>query len=273
MGVIDCLLRYSSSDQVDVLLADREGRTPLHYAVVKGRQRVIKLLADTFEFQRDKKQLTALDYAVLGGQVETLRVITDEMNWSGFTVDHQTRLLHCAVFGGHEDVIRYLDDDLRSDWNLVDRRNSRTCVHMAVIGNQPETLQWLLSHERVAPDLLERGDKGKRTPLHLAARYNLVEMADLLLQFRANPCAEDAKKLTPFHYAAEGGKEVFQVLLDHSRKLPFRLDELHTRLSKMSCLHIAACRGGLDVLGFLIDQLGNTFDPNVQDRYKVRSCS
>ena len=62
--------------------------------------------------------------------------------------------------------------------------------------------------------LLQPKDKAASTPLHLAATYNHIEAAKVLLDNGANPRAEDQDSRTALHEAClEGNREIAELLL------------------------------------------------------------
>jgi len=57
------------------------------------------------------------------------------------------------------------------------------------------------------------GDAEKRTPLHYAAGYNHIEIAQLLIDEGASLAAKDSMGNTPLHYAAGYGRPQLVELL------------------------------------------------------------
>ena len=74
----------------------------------------------------------------------------------------------------------------------------------------------LLAH----PDLVNAQDYDKNTPLHLAAIGNFPETIELLLSKGGNVNAQNAVKMTPLHLAAKSGyAEAVKSLLKATPKL------------------------------------------------------
>lgn len=80
-------------------------------------------------------------------------------------------------------------------------------LHLAVWHNQPEACRFLISH-KISPSV-EEGFSLK-TPLHIAAYFGHLEVADLLLELGAKVTGSKARDFLgchPMHYAALGEQE------------------------------------------------------------------
>ena len=85
----------------------------------------------------------------------------------------------------------------------------------------PDILRRLLEHDFVV-DLVDHVERNNgRAPLHLAAKFNHVEIARELLQHGAKLDREDTTGKSPLYMAASGGHaDMLKVFLEHGR-LPF----------------------------------------------------
>jgi uncharacterized protein len=133
----------------DLTARDSHGRTPLHAAVVAGKQELIQLLlakgADPNT--RDDTGASPLDEAAWGGSVEIARMLVD----AGAAVNApETKTgatpINEAVFKDHIDVIKLLlargaDTSIRDHAGFSPAEN-------AVRRHHPEVLGILLEHER-----------------------------------------------------------------------------------------------------------------------------
>ena len=61
--------------------------------------------------------------------------------------------------------------------------------------------------------LIQLQNLGNKTPLHIAARENLIDIAKLLIAYAANPNLVDSGLCTPLHWSAAKGNINFSKLL------------------------------------------------------------
>jgi len=152
----------------DVNAKDRDGNTPLHYAVGCFSKDYAKLLIDKNAdvYARNNFGLTPLHVAVREGRLEISQLLIE----NGADVDAKDEYgwtpLHWAVKEGHQAAVSLL------------------------IGK--------------GADVNARNDRGW-TPLHVAAFWNRSEIAVLLLENGANPAVEDSNGKTPEDVAIEVG--------------------------------------------------------------------
>ena len=77
----------------------------------------------------------------------------------------------------------------------------RTPLHLAALNDHVDLITILLINKAE----LEWQDELKCTPLHLACKKGSIDAVMLLLQNRANIYAQDHRQWTPLHYAAYNG--------------------------------------------------------------------
>ena len=84
-------------------------------------------------------------------------------------------------------------------------------IHDAAKAGDLEKVKALL---KANPDLVSSKDNHLDTPLFLAAQYGRKDVAEILLDYKANVNAKDAIQFQPLHRAAgNGNKEVVELLL------------------------------------------------------------
>lgn len=132
-----------------------KGRTPLHVAAQKGREKIVDILlqhgADCNA--RDSSDRTPLVYATIYGHKETV-----------------VRLLaHGARIHGAED-----------------RATQRTPLHWAVLYQQEGVLRTLLDHCGPDDPIINKADSMGRAPVHIAVESNFDKGLRLLLQVGAD---------------------------------------------------------------------------------------
>ncbi|CAL8318004.1 unnamed protein product [Lota lota] len=229
LGVVEYLLLHGA----DVHARDKGGLVPLHNACSYGHLEVAELLvrhgasvnvADLWKF-------TPLHEAAAKGKYRICKLLLKhgadptKKNRGGSTpLD--------LVKEGEEDI----QDLLRGDAALLDAakkgclarvkklcspenincrdsqgRNS-TPLHLAAGYNNVEVAEYLLEH---GADVNAQ-DKGGLIPLHNAASYGHVDIAALLIRFQAGVSARDRWWFTPLHEAAQKGRtQLCSLLLAH----------------------------------------------------------
>lgn len=124
--------------------------------------------------------------------------------------------------------------------NAQDRQNGFTPLHWAVMGNQTNLAEFLLTHGAA----VDARDRDSMTPLHKAAAFNGRDMAELLLKHGADLNVFATKygviQVAPLHLAAEAGfDEVIKVLLAHGADINKR----SLGQNSVTPLHLAAAKG------------------------------
>lgn len=186
---------------------DREGKTPLHQAAIKGQHVTVKrLLSDP------KINIKILDS--LGKPA-----------------------MHYAVQGGCQDVAvanAFLEAPEYKTSELVEvcDRNKRTILHEA-LDNGSNAVE-LVSK----PELICLPDSRGRTPLHYAARCERTDAAKSLLKKCADIMAKDKDGQTVLHWAARyGHARMVQMFIDRGADAAIKNKDGHT------ALHMAAVNG------------------------------
>uniref|UniRef100_A0A8C5E3N5 Poly [ADP-ribose] polymerase n=1 Tax=Gouania willdenowi TaxID=441366 RepID=A0A8C5E3N5_GOUWI len=174
VAVVEYLLHHGA----DVHAKDKGGLVPLHNACSYGHYEVAELLvrhgasvnvADLWKF-------TPLHEAAAKGKYEICKLLITSL-----------RIQHCTVDGDTD-----IQDLLRGDAALLDAAK-KGCL---------ARVQKLCSPENINC----RDTQGRNsTPLHLAAGYNNLEVAEYLLEHGADVNAQDKGGLIPLHNAASYG--------------------------------------------------------------------
>ena len=127
-------------------------------------------------------------------------------------------------------------------------------IHEAAKNGDLEKIKSLLA---AMPTLLSSIDDNGETPLHCAAYQGHKDVAQLLLNDKADVNAKDSRGATPLHYAAIGGyKDVAELLLANKADVNAKANDGQTPL------HLAALGGQKEMAEFL---LANKADVNAKD--------
>ncbi|XP_030647094.1 tankyrase, TRF1-interacting ankyrin-related ADP-ribose polymerase b isoform X2 [Chanos chanos] len=244
VAVVEYLLHHGA----DVHAKDKGGLVPLHNACSYGHYEVAELLvrhgasvnvADLWKF-------TPLHEAAAKGKYEICKLLLKH----GADPSKKNRDGNIAL-----DMVKDGDTDiqdlLRGDAALLDAakkgclarvqklcspenincrdtqgRNS-TPLHLAAGYNNLEVAEYLLEH---GADVNAQ-DKGGLIPLHNAASYGHVDIAALLIKFNTCVNATDKWAFTPLHEAAQKGRtQLCALLLAHGADPTMRNQEGQTAL-------------------------------------------
>ncbi|XP_016363419.1 tankyrase, TRF1-interacting ankyrin-related ADP-ribose polymerase b [Sinocyclocheilus anshuiensis] len=244
VAVVEYLLHHGA----DVHAKDKGGLVPLHNACSYGHYEVAELLvrhgasvnvADLWKF-------TPLHEAAAKGKYEICKLLLKHgADPSKKNRDGNTAL--DMVKDGDTDI----QDLLRGDAALLDAakkgclarvqklcspenincrdtqgRNS-TPLHLAAGYNNLEVAEYLLEH---GADVNAQ-DKGGLIPLHNAASYGHVDIAALLIKFNTCVNATDKWAFTPLHEAAQKGRtQLCALLLAHGADPTMKNQEGQTAL-------------------------------------------
>ncbi|GFP54312.1 inversin [Trichoderma asperellum] len=251
------------------LIPNKDGRTPLHEAVMKGHTNIVEKFF-TYDIFRDRENIdevdhhkrTALHWAALGGYDTILQMLVQNganvklSSDDGKTAlrvaanaDHDTTkwvLLRAWVAqGGDEGVIRELLDDgkVRIDSEDEDSWTLQSCASES--GN--DAIVRLLVKEGAD---IEAKDMIGRTPLYCAVGEGHEDVVKLLVEKGADIEAKNyGYGQTPLHWAAKNGHEgVIQLLVKEGADIEVKDINGHTPL------YCAVGEGHEDVVKLLVEK-------------------
>lgn len=178
---------------------DEYGATALHWAVVKGQEKIAELLVSKGARldQKNRDHDTPLHLAVAFGHTDIVELLLskgaaiDERRKDGFTP------LYTAVNRNEKAIAQIL---IASGATVDAKGNdSITPLYQASGRNLPDMVALLLSNG-ADPNLRNKdGD----TPLHIAAAYDNKDIVELLLSGGANPQTQNIDGKTPADLAVQ----------------------------------------------------------------------
>uniref|UniRef100_A0A673BQV6 Ankyrin-1 n=1 Tax=Sphaeramia orbicularis TaxID=375764 RepID=A0A673BQV6_9TELE len=249
---------------IDINTANQNGLNGLHLASKEGHVKmVLELLHNGIVLETTtKKGNTALHIAALAGQEQ---VVTELVNY-GANVNAQSQKgftpLYMAAQENHLEVVKFL---------LENGANQSIPTED---GFTPLAVALQQGHENVVALLINYGTKGKvRLPaLHIAARNDDTRTAAVLLQNDPNPDVlskvhSPCTGFTPLHIAAHyENLNVAQLLLNRGANVNF------TPKNGITPLHIASRRGNVIMVRLLLDR-GAQIDAKTKDELTPLHCA
>lgn len=217
----------------------RYRRTPLSYAAGNGREEVVELLLDTnraFVDSEDVFARTPLSYAAEGGHT----AIVDALLASGVGADSEfptgkgRQALLCAAGRGHAEIVKRLLDSKQACLMSRDL-TGRTALCYAAAGGYDSVVELLIAL-MTPSDLAIDNDTKARTPLSHAAENGHLSIVELLAQ-HYSLLDRDHEARTPIAYATNSGEEhVVRYLLKQGAD-PKSWDKFHRAPISHACEH------------------------------------
>ncbi|RMZ91406.1 hypothetical protein DV736_g1357, partial [Chaetothyriales sp. CBS 134916] len=214
---------------IEDMVSDEYGETPLSWAALQGHEVVVKLLLEKGAEldSKDEYGETPLSWAALQGHEVVVKLLLEK----GAELDSKSKSgqtpLSWAAQGGHEAVVKLL---LEKGAELDSKSKS---------GQTPLSRAAQGGHEAVVKLLLEKGaeldskDKSGQTPLSWAALQGHEVVVKLLLEKGAELDSKSKSGQTPLSWAAQGGHEaVVKLLLEKGAELDSKDKYNRTPLSQ-----------------------------------------
>ncbi|RDW76457.1 ankyrin repeat domain-containing protein [Aspergillus mulundensis] len=195
------LLRQGvNSNQVD-----EEGRTPLHWAAIRGW---IEVLIGLLEIGaapdlEDKLQRTALSYAAESGNLRAVRVLIEAGAFPNKDDKARQTPLSYAAAGGHDSVVELLAKDTRVACNTTDDEG-QSPLHWAAKNNCLASVKILLSTSKAKQQFIDAPNNDGLTALILALMGRATEVAVELVD-RGASCAVRVKEKPAWQWLIEQG--------------------------------------------------------------------
>ena len=241
-GLLQTIQDLIRADMTLLHHTDTKGDTPLHVACSAQQEAVIEWLLEKGAnvVASNCLGMTPLHGLCAGGLLSLIRKARSVNRRLSFDVKGDTDLhvLHSAAQGGHGEVITWLlgEEGGLSEVNIVNE-SGMTPLHFACWGNHLQAAKVLVQHgahltirdshnfspifyacsfgnvalvrwllgESVEPHC--SGGSMKDTPLHLACRNGLIDIAELLVQRGADVCQQNSVGATPLDKAMKSKNE------------------------------------------------------------------
>ncbi|CAF0819125.1 unnamed protein product [Rotaria sordida] len=231
--------------------ATKKGNTALHIASLAGQEEVVKLLVKYNANINCQSQngFSPLYMAAQENHIEVVKfLLANGANQSLATEDGFTPLA-VSLQQGHDKVVAILLEN--------DSKGSKVrlpALHIAAKKNDTKAAALLLQGE-TQPDLnyKEGGfvnctTKSGFTPLHIAAHYGNLEVAQLLITRGADVNYAASQNITPLHVASKWGKEnIVKLLLEKGAQIDAKTKD------GLTPLHCAARSGHDQVVDLLLE--------------------
>ncbi|CAF1287039.1 unnamed protein product [Rotaria magnacalcarata] len=235
----------------NVNAATKKGNTALHIASLAGQEEVVKLLVQYNANINCQSQngFSPLYMAAQENHIEVVKfLLANGANQSLATEDGFTPLA-VSLQQGHDKVVAILLEN--------DSKGSKVrlpALHIAAKKNDTKAAALLLQGES-QPDLnyKEGGfvnctTKSGFTPLHIAAHYGNLEVAQLLIARGADVNYAASQNITPLHVASKWGKDnIVKLLLEKGAQIDAKTKD------GLTPLHCAARSGHDQVVDLLLE--------------------
>ncbi|KAJ5094697.1 hypothetical protein N7456_010558 [Penicillium angulare] len=244
MDIMEILMAYPT---IDINLADLQGYTPLHNAVLRGNTGMVDILLDRQDMANNFKvplhntplgiAITShgvsmvkrlleyhakngiqimdvagptLEFAIEAGDPNFVAFIIGHFGTKVFQLNVRYNFLHVALKIGQLATAKILITDLPRSATLRDHRG-RSALHCAIQApwnRRVDRLEIIRSLILLFPSLLSSRDNENNTSLHLAAQMDLYDVLKFLIpSTRQLLSAPNAKAETPLHLAASSAGE------------------------------------------------------------------
>uniref|UniRef100_A0A8C9Y1T8 Ankyrin 1 n=1 Tax=Sander lucioperca TaxID=283035 RepID=A0A8C9Y1T8_SANLU len=224
----------------------KKGNTALHIAALAGQEQVVTELVNygANVNAQSQKGFTPLYMAAQENHLEVVKFLLENgANQSIPTEDGFTPLA-VALQQGHENVVALLI-------NYGTKGKVRLpALHIAARNDDTRTAAVLLQNDP-NPDVLSKVCVcvcTGFTPLHIAAHYENLNVAQLLLNRGANVNFTPKNGITPLHIAARRGNVIMvRLLLDRGAQIDAKTKD------ELTPLHCAARNGHVRIIEILLD--------------------
>uniref|UniRef100_A0A2C9K8X6 Death domain-containing protein n=1 Tax=Biomphalaria glabrata TaxID=6526 RepID=A0A2C9K8X6_BIOGL len=235
----------------NVEAATKKGNTALHIASLAGHEEIVRKLVENGAQVNLQAQagFTPLYMASQEGHADVVKFLLSVGANQGLSTEDGFTPLAVALQQGHDKVVSVLlEHDAKGKVRLP-------ALHIAAKKDDVKSAALLLQNEQNSVELQTKGGlvndttKSGFTPLHIAAHYGNINVANLLIQRNADVNFRAKNNITPLHVASRWGKlNMVNLLLDNNATI----DE-KTR-DGLTPLHCASRSGHESVVDTLLEK-------------------
>jgi len=201
---------------------DKAGRAAIHISVSPGSEDLVKTLVDRGANVNLKDNLgqTALHHAILRKSRDVCAILLDAGADANLPINSGEAPIHLAIQSIRSDVVKLLLDN-GADISFTST-DLFTPLHQCVFtGDFTCFNRVLASVQRLNSALVNAIDLKKQTPLHVAAKFGRVSIAEKLLQNGAKADMVDEDGNTAFHLAVASDPSLWHTQADQIDFLAF----------------------------------------------------
>lgn len=243
---------------------DSTGRTPLHYACLKGRDQIVRYLCTEGKADvniLDNSGETCLIVACKNGHKSIVSFLMEQ----GYDITTSTsggrRVIDFAALKEWLDIITYLVQEKHFNPEQLNEVGFSP-VHYAAEGNSLSVLRYLLEERKCNPNLMSSEGETGTTPLHRACMFGHLNTAQYLIKDRKCPLVTTTKNklMSPLHLACSSGHmDIVKFLIDSCGH------EVEPRNNQGALpLHMAILNGHGQIVLYLIDV--HKSDPTIKTK-------
>ncbi|MFP3033742.1 MAG: ankyrin repeat domain-containing protein [Wolbachia sp.] len=261
------IVKLLVGNNADIKAKDKDGKTPSDLAIEEGH----KDIADFLEEAQFKEQ--ELFDAIKQNNIDKVRdLINRGADVKAKNKDGKTSLHWAAEYNDTPEIVQLLIEK-GADINAKDK-SGKTPLDLANQNDKIKVIEFLVNKSAslnemlplhwavencslkvvklfIDNDSINAKDRDGKTPLHLAAKTGRSEIAELLVDNKADINATDTSSWTPLHETAgknnatEGQLNVAKLLISKYANINAKNDKSYTPL------HLTAQKGNLNIAEFL----------------------
>ncbi|XP_043505230.1 serine/threonine-protein phosphatase 6 regulatory ankyrin repeat subunit B-like [Polistes fuscatus] len=194
---MNCITKYNL-----VNARDKNQWMPLHYAVKRGNETIVKylldngaiynadvsnkpiLLTDNFKIKNILELTEKLfEYIKLGNETKVAECIQTQKEIINARQNNGNTPLHVAIYYDHFNIAKLLLDN-KADFSLINDTRD-TVLHFATVKGYEVIVETLLEKANRLHDIVNVETVNGMTALHLAAKHNSMKLVKLFLSYGA----------------------------------------------------------------------------------------
>ncbi len=222
---------------------EKEGFTPLSYAVDRHHTKTVFALLKNAELKEDKETIHILfKSALIGGQVQGIQAILDTGIDPNEEISQDRRPLHYAIRNQHLAIVIMLQ---RAGALCNTQNKGTTPLEYAVKKGQTDFVIEMLKNM----DWEKESKADLTTPLCTAIQEKNFPLVEALLAAGADPNKADKKGFTPLYHAVKQGQSDIMILL---QKAGANCNTLEEKATTVTPLDAAILKNRLDLAEILL---------------------